>query len=204
MKERPIIFTAESVRAILDGRKTQTRRVVKHNETMSANMMEGEEDAWCPHGGAGDRLWIRETWRPAYDESLYCCVEYRADGARLKPNSALITEDQGHRFADDCPDDPRLHMKWRSPRFMPRWASRITLEITDVRVERVQEISTSDCYAEGIAAPAGAMLGSDVVARDNARTAYRLLWDSINTKRPGCAWADNPWVWALTFRGAAK
>jgi hypothetical protein len=145
---------------------------------------------------------VRETWRPAYDADLYCCVEYRSDGVRRKPDSGALTEDQGHRFADDCPDDPRLHVKWRPSIFMPRWASRITLDITAVRVERVHDISERDALDEGIPfyqVWKGINDEGKCSLFQSHSDVYAHLWDSINGNRKGCAWADNPWVWALTF-----
>jgi hypothetical protein len=123
----------------------------------------------CPHGKVGDQLWVRETfcnisYKEAPEES---CILYRADGEMHPPE-----------------------LGWKSPIFMPRLFSRITLEITEIRVQRVQEISEMDAVAEGI----------DPFREGNAtcRTAYQGLWDSINAKK--YPWADNLWVWALTFR----
>jgi hypothetical protein len=198
MKERPILFCGEMVRAILDGRKTQTRRIVKPQPDFAAQPHwlfgpghsgvgwycgeaeypdEGSHFYGCPYGVLGDRLWVRETWCP-----LERCdwvgskrednVNYRAD---CPPESETIRGEMGYA--------------WRSPIFMPRWASRITLEIIDVRVQRVQEITFDDCVAEGI------------VRLPGADAEYRRLWNSINLKR-GFGWEKNPWVWAITFKGA--
>ena len=160
MKERPIIFSGPSVRAILDGRKTQTRRIVKAPKGMSAEF--AGVDFACPYGCPGDRLWVRET-HSFYDRE---CRKpyYQADIDDWEPGG------------------------WRSPIFMPRWASRITLEITDVRVQRVQEITEAEAKAEGVHC---AVNGSN-------RLAFATLWDSVNAKR-GFSWADNLWVWAITF-----
>jgi len=225
MSELPILFSGPMVRAILDGRKTMTRRVAipryddrtpcEHLQgdnsgmgpTMFRHCCHGSEGRGCPHGVVGDRLWVRETWRPAYDEELYCCVEYRADGKRIKPENGSLTEDQGHKFADDCPDDPALNAKWRPSIFMPRWASRITLEIVSVKVERVQEITEKDAIAEGIPyarASAGTGYyeiwdGKKSIANKSAANVFAVLWDSINAKR-GFGWGVNPWTWAITFK----
>lgn len=163
MKERPIIFSGKMVRAILEGRKTQTRRVVK----------ESKEN---PYGEVDDRLWVQETWahcrlgRDITDEYYSESVEigygdhfaYRADGE------------------DDC-----FVGNWRSPNSMPCEASRILLEITEKRVERLQDISEEDAIAEGIT---GTHVVNDFIFR----------WDHI--AKTGEKWADNPWVWVIGFR----
>ena len=189
MKSTPILFSAPMVRAILEGRKTQTRRVVKpqpirdafqgqHGDVVILGRVparlrphpENPEDPRravtdpipCPYGAPGDRLWVRETWAP-FEMGL---VIYRASAAP----SAL-------------PDGG----KWRPSIFMPRWACRIELELTAVRVERVQEISADDACEEGI--------DDDDLPPE---CIYARLWDSINGKR--APWASNPWVWVLEFR----
>jgi hypothetical protein len=203
VRERPIIFSGVMVRALLDGRKSQTRRVIKPrpDETfaeMSATTDFGwqtvghswrwTEDsdpggrAWtCPHGVPGDRLWVREAF---YDRADY------SDIARIATN----------RFAyvADGIDGKRLWIK-HSPIHMPRIASRITLEVTSVRAERVQDISERDAWSEGFPDPPG----TNRDYPDRARYWFRHYWDLINIKRPGYAWADNPWVWVVEFRSAA-
>jgi hypothetical protein len=185
MKERPILFSGPMVRAILEGRKTQTRRPLRRQPNYTPRMLyvpyRGgkricvRDDKnfydywnWCSYGVPGDRLWVRETWFQGY------ATVYRADHPECQPSG----------YSAD---------KWRPSIFMPRWASRLTLEITDVRVQQVQAISEADANAEGC----------DLPARDQdwsqCRRWYQDLWDSINAKR-GCGWATNPWVWALTFR----
>lgn len=192
MKERPILFSAPMVRAILDGTKTQTRRVVKipgvmphtsfvitHPEEeiirfddgtfhyLSTAAMSGPYA--CPYGQPGDRLWVRETWglaRQQFDHESRDVV-YRADTQRPEP------------------DD-----RWRSSIHMPRWASRILLEVTDVRVQRLQDITEADVVAEGVSTP-----GPFAVHH------FMDLWNSINGTG---AWNANPWVWALSFRRVAR
>lgn len=193
MKEKPILFSTPMVKAILDGRKTMTRRVVKKFEDNGFMILE-PDPSYCPYGQPGDRLWVRETWRPAYDKELYCCVEFRSNASRIKPAAGSLSEDQGHRFADDCPDVPSIHAKWRPSIHMPRWASQITLEITGVRVERVQDISEQDARDEG-ASP----ITENKTVSGVFRSGFRLLWDSINAKR-GYGWDANPWVWVVEFR----
>lgn len=190
MTERPIIFSAPMVRAILDGRKTQTRRVAKltsggHVKEPRGNRRWHPADpaatAACPYGQVGDRLWVREAWWQLLHETP---VRYRAD------NNLLYDE-----------------VTWRPSIFMPRCASRITLAITDVRVERLQAITRYEARAEGI--PDGGCLSCGESEpcgcpnpRPDARYAFVWLWDSINAKR-GHGWDSNPWVWAITFERIA-
>jgi len=213
-KERPIIFTGPSIPAILEDRKTQTRRVMDPQPEIPrwfewrcehgiwypyddlGNWLPCYEQWRCPYGVPGDRLWLKETHAPArlyrrgerlvYGEPLL----YKADDDLLVLNQRYI----GH---------------WRSPRFMPRWASRITLELTDVRPQRVQDISPEDVLAEGIQRQtcdgAGQVwygIGASVdpnLSRVGPIRAFGCLWDSLNRKR-GYLWTTNPWIWALTFR----
>lgn len=178
-RERPIIFTADSVLAILDGTKTQTRRVIKNPGRLDGLMLSGEEQEWCPYGRAGDRLWVRETWAWSGDKTV-------AEAERIA---------QGEVWYRTDPRWTNPAIRWRSPIHMPRWASRLTLEITEVRVQRVQEISEEDAKAEGAPFDAG--------GNEELGVGYRIgfcrLWDSLNAKR-GYSWESNPWVWALTFR----
>lgn len=196
MKERPIIFSGPLIPAILEGRKTQTRRAVKH--PFRTSLYIGRSDDYghggfhfanaplsqythpdfesvvlnCPYGKIGDRLWVREAWgqmQPCRDDPVFWRADYSAKERR-----------------------EQMLPKWRPSIHMPRWASRITLEITDVRVERVQDISEDDALAEGVPFSFGLM-------PRGCRGAFQALWDSINAKR-GFGWGTNPWVWALTFR----
>jgi hypothetical protein len=201
MKERPILFSAEMVRAILENRKSVTRRVIKTDHTLldDPNILpatiEAYKTAWvktCPYGQPGDGLWVRETFWPI--------GEFRYGGPRNKFWDATIryrSDDQSD--VRECPREYGIHYKnpgrWMSPRFMPRWASRITLEITGVRSERLQNITADDCMAEGISLHEIPGLGSDY----SIIKAYRDLWDSLNAKR-GYGWDVNPWVWCITFR----
>lgn len=208
MKERPILFSAPMVRALLAGTKTQTRRVVKglpatagpfqrfqkfsNDNTIHAgfdsNVRDGAGEMCfhfirCPYGQPGDRLWVRESGYWALDQKDADLTVYRA-----------TADMQGQ------------DVKWMSPLFMPRWASRILLEVTAVRVERLQEISEVDAKAEGIrlVAPAEQVAGEhrDLWEHGKAVTchpvrAYKHLWTSING--PG-SWDANPWVWVVEFR----
>jgi len=229
MRERPILFSAPMIRAILDGRKTVTRRIVKpqpptveavHARSGSGyswitpdrerihhhrpagpvwavrELMGCEPQLLCPYGQPGDRLWVKERWRPsvAHSHGAGECdcgdvnVEYRADG-------------EVRFFRDDS-----IPFEWTMPKaaargdvtplFMPRWASRITLEVTGVRVERLQDISEDQAKAEGVEpinepnelrwphyAPHG--------------VAFAALWEQINGAG---SWDANPWVWAVEFK----
>lgn len=192
MRERGILMTATNVRSILAGTKTQTRRVVKCQHSGLPHMVGNSvafldngrrtgPDQRCPYGTPGDWLWVRETWmdlRGTGIEPFTAAPTHYAYGADTLPGS----------YGDEC--RKQYGLKWRPSIHMPRLASRITLEITDVRVERLQEISEADAIAEGI-------IGIYAHARTNPRGAYRALWESING--PG-SWDANPWVWALTFR----
>ena len=194
MKERPILFSAPMVQAILDGRKTQTRRVVKPQPTEfvggpGVTLQDGSpapliplddsvepygREIACPYGKPGDRLWVRETWHDA-SSSLHSCALYRADGIDLHWD------------------------KWTPSIHMPRWASRITLEITSVRVERLQEISEADAQAEGWTRRPEVSTDPQV-HKEAARDWFMGLWESING--PG-SWDTNPWVWVIEFRRLA-
>ncbi len=184
MKERPILFSGEMVRAILEGRKTQTRRVVKpqpcemnvwhgaiYDGEIDLNKTPCMEPKKSPYGVPGDRLWVRETFCTG---SFYDCFQedgvicYRATG--------------GNATESDC-------AAWRPSIHMPRRASRITLEVTGVRVERVQDISEDDAKAEGVS----------LEKWDSYRVAYAELWSDLNAKR-GFGWSVNPWVWVIEFR----
>jgi len=221
MKARPILFNSEMVRAILDGKKTQTRRVIKPQPQPRENQPErldflnrsGEVVAamwepWklghsragylhlqdrCPHGQSGDRLWVREKhslWKlssvPATnDDATYCCFP---DGSQKFRSGKYHNCD----FAVNDQAWPSF-IKWRPSIFMPRWASRITLEVLKVRVERVQNIQGYD-VADELGTGGGL---ADDYAEDYER--FIALWDSINAKR-GFGWSGNPWVWVIEFR----
>ena len=205
MKERPILFTAPMVRALVAGTKTQTRRVVKPQFAADAIPVEmpatdpaggwvvpGHSGVWwcdaaanpndvrrCPYGQPGDRLWVRETF--GFSGSGYIPdIHFRATN----------------------PEAPILG-RWHPSIHMRRIDSRITLEITSVRVERLQEISIEDAKAEGAWGPDDSIVqkvadyfGTDIFSA-NPRKAFQMLWESINGPD---SWAANPWVWAIEFR----
>lgn len=214
MRERPILFSGPMVRAILDGRKTQTRRVMTpqppcgttyviagedENRALCISDNESGEFLWpidpwrkCPYGVPGDRLWVKEAWQPYHAAKE---IYYPANGAWG------IYPDQGDWFAADWERRGATKaMTGRPSIHMPRWASRLTLEITRVRVERVQEISEADARAEGVDATAPLYGDSGGYQHEGHKETFRSLWDSINGKRKGCSWADNPWVWVIKFR----
>ena len=173
MKERPILFSGPMVQPVLDDKKTKTRRVIPWLASLEC----------CPYGVPGDRLWVRETWTT---ESP------RWDGE--KPEAfmdSVLTHNDALLYKATDKDADRI---WRPSIFMPRWASRITLEITDVRVERLQDISEADAEAEG--ATPQVVLPGDAVSYV---AGFYWLWDSINAKR-GYGWDRNPLVWVITFR----
>ncbi len=198
MKERGVLFSAPMVRAILDDRKMQTRRILKAPKALEFYGSddtpavvrylddghsgpgvyihaeeypdEGSCFVRCPYGQPGDRLWVRETWALADvpKKRRTEAVQYRATG------------------------DIGPYLKWRPSIFMPRWASRITLEVTGIRVERLQDISEGDAKAEGVSATC-----DDVEGRLDARTHFCELWDSINGD---LSFLANPWVWVVEFK----
>ncbi|BEN05978.1 MULTISPECIES: ASCH domain-containing protein [Serratia] len=200
MKERPVIFNGEMVRAILDGRKTQTRRAIsdRHLHLIDVASQVGEcyplesgidhansqsyYREYCPFGQVGDRLWVRETWTP---ESI------DAEEGNYSPDYRATANGQP------------LDGRWTPSIHMPRWASRITLEITAVRVERLNDISQADAKAEGVK-PAGDMLPDypDTFLTPKgdfaiAKVAFQRLWQSIYGEE---SWAANPWVWIIEFK----
>lgn len=199
MADRPIIFSAQMVRAILDGRKTQTRRALNQQPPAGTQfvMFDRGRSMWMAsdqfgHGfllkvpyAAGDTLWVRETWvrawemdedgKPATAEQTF----YRADG---EPFSHWDNGDGTTR--DTVPWRPSIHM--------PRWASRIALRVADVRVQRLQDISEEDARAEGVSPHSDRRNSEPHVA------SYADLWNSLNSKR-GLGWETNPWVAAISF-----
>ena len=207
MKERPILFITEMVRALLDGRKTQTRRVMKpqpktcegHTPNWQSQILDwvgykySNREHWfchtcgiglhhideysahgiiCPYGQAGDHLWVRETWADMV------CVASTEKGKGKGESNPI------YKSTADSTELKILQGHWKPSIFMPRWASRITLEITGIRVQRVQEISFQDITAEGV--------------DDGQDIHYEELWDSINGKK--YLWSSNPWVWVIEYK----
>ncbi|HBS5600312.1 TPA: hypothetical protein MAK25_000359 [Klebsiella quasipneumoniae subsp. quasipneumoniae] len=233
MKERGMIFNGELVRAILDGRKTQTRRPIKWKQTRFTEIGEREDgskwpwsedaehacDFWhpCPFGAVGDRIWVRETWATLGNEDG-CCVDWEGNLCKGDERSAAriyrasCEQRPGDYGLWSIPDDAywKPHTKehkfegaWRPSIHMPRWASRILLEITDVRVERLNAISEEDATAEGVP-PAGSLLpdypGTFLTPKGDfatAKVAFQRLWDSIYGEE---SWKANGWVWVISFK----
>lgn len=225
--ERGMIFNGEMVRAILDGRKTQTRRIMKPQpepcprgghwwpSNVFKTMLHVEEEmqngkgGWgglvgdaCPFGDVGDRIWVRETWATLGNEDG-CCVDWEGNLCKGDERSvariyrASCEQRPGDYGLWSIPDDAywKPHTKehkfegaWRPSIHMPRWASRILLEITGVRVERLRSMSQDDARAEGVIAASGPM---------EAGLAFRELWDSIYGEE---SWKANPWVWVIEFK----
>lgn len=208
VRERPILFSGPMVRAILEGRKTMTRRVLRNpDDGVSTTMEDGaplgcdDSGFWhrrpCPYGAVGGRLWVREAF------------SYAATSGYDAPDDGRWTPD-GHA---PCPvwyratDEGQADGPWRPSIHMPRWASRLTLEITEVRVERLQEISQVDAACEGVEPevyeydtggqdPSGRWLTDTVV---DYTSPFAALWDSLNAER-GFGWDTNPWCWVVGFR----
>lgn len=220
MTERPILFSGPMVRALIAGTKTQTRRVVKEAPTGPAAYLLGvhqgvwgihadvdrDDGVWrgrCPYGAPGDQLRVKEAaW-------MWC---------ERKPNGKTATgRDKWHyvpmreapvHYAADHPARPAVNIVspntgnqwgWRLKigRFLPAWASRIAPEVTEVRVERLQDISEADCIAEGVEVRGGMFTNGSAAEFDTGRDAYRALWESINGDG---SWEASPWVWCVSFR----
>lgn len=237
-KERPILFSAPMVRAILDGTKTQTRRLVKSpaKNMQRAGMqvikhrapgdpwykdcvwsMRDKSGVWgdythdrfmslCPYGEPGDRLWVREAFAPC---AIYGApVRIDAASYAVLADGTQVYRDPRQVFAGLAKYSPGAfdHIKWRPSIHMPRWASRLTLEVTSVRVERLHDISEDDARAEGVR-PKDAHVVIECDAEGRARLnealsnthrgAFACLWDTING---GGAFASNPWVWVVIFK----
>jgi hypothetical protein len=228
VRERPILFSGEMVRGILDDRKGQTRRtrgldivnaapgeweyvgstcVSLFRNTLSGHLV----GLRCPFGARGDRLWVREqhTIRPVESEPgeweslARPVIGYKADGGSQRVEGNRSTG-VGIFHGTVGVGRPSIHMK--------RWMSRLTLELVSVRVQRVQEISEADAVAEGVVCPQCDGQNWREVGGESEQCAHSLcgdgrglfhaLWDSLNAKR-GYSWDANPWCWALTFRRAA-
>jgi hypothetical protein len=206
MTERGMIFNAEMVRAILDGRKTQTRRPVKfpvHDKNLgcelAGNELAGELSAGnylnSAFGKPGDRIWVREAFRVHSRATDVATLVYKAS----ERNSWT---EQTHRVPVAVCNKPATPEKWTPSLHMPRWASRILLEITDVRVERLNAISEEDARAEGIIDGGCLNCGEPEPCgcanpEPDATDAFAYLWQSIYGQE---SWNANPWVWVISFK----
>lgn len=206
VRERPILFSGPMVRAILDGSKMQTRRVVRGRalEWLAPDMFTPEYVAdpgnrLSPYGYAGDRLWVRETWCPVDDR------EY--DGERWVDYRATPRYEASHPAGWDAAPEDAEALKWRPSIHMPRWASRLTLRVTDVRIERIQDITELDAEAEGLTKRGKCWnVGADWTGDGldtTASGAFRMRWDELNFKR-GYGWDANPRVWVVSFEREAN
>lgn len=220
MKERPIIFDGESVQAILEGCKTQTRRVIKPQPNtirwcpiQNSRRYDGWEDEHgkpylCPYGKPGDRLWVRETWfaDPPYDGTWDECGF--SDGI-IENFSVLPERFKSPEFVLYKSTWKGVDLRWRSTIHMPRWASRINLEVVNIRVERVQDISEQDAVAEGWLGgngwPGGEAARFTVTRLKHSASGlqaqewFTRRWNLINAKR-GYGWNTNPLVWVIEFK----
>jgi hypothetical protein len=244
MKERPILFSAPMIRALLAGTKTVTRRIV--NERLYINVGgedEGEnvyqsdprfgavasEWATCPYGIAGDRLWVKETHAfKCLDPNEYLYEPLKSLGLRkygggdpepgcnlrVRSTDAMVVYAAHPTSYEDLPNWPGYSTyrsdtpkTWRPSIFMPRWASRITLEVVSVRVERLHEITDEDAAREGVRPFFETMAGigraqrlttGELAADAEYRAGFAVLWDEINGDR--ALWIKNPWVWRVEFK----
>ncbi|MGC0989819.1 hypothetical protein WKH43_12110 [Pantoea agglomerans] len=204
MRERPIIFNADMVRAVLDGRKTQTRRIMRVQPEVipkedefgkpgfwipfnAGKTMLRNEDMYiaCPFGFKGDRLWVREAFRVHSRATDVATLVYKA-------SEQQSWTQQTHRVPIEKCNKPAVVDTWTPSIHMPRWASRITLEITGVRVERLRDLSEQDAKSEGVMPPAGGVLPG-WEHRINFRDLWMSIYDADN-------WEANPWVWVIEFK----
>ena len=231
IKETPILFKTPMVEAILSGQKTQTRRIITPQPPEEAvhftfNKEDGywfyftpaAGDLWpctkderltCPYGRPGDQLWVRETWRTSEDEGWIKGYSFLAS---INEDDGFIEHQPGNKKRDSWWEIAWIkhRSKWRPSIFMPRWVSRIQLRITDIRVEKLQDLRQRDAMAEGSAPEEKIIHGSDVVyckkaipkatelKSENYIGGFQKLWDSLNKKR-GYSWESNPWVWVIEF-----
>jgi hypothetical protein len=217
VKERPVIFSGPMVKAIIEGRKSQTRRVVKPqplshervfkfwdsyfvsdiDDPRTSNTRNDKTGSFglfgCPYGMPGDRLWCRETFS-------YIPKAKNEWHDKVSPDGCPVEMLYRAEYPDA--DDMQFPMNWTPSIFMPRWASRITLEVVSVRVERLQGISEADAIAEGVYTNEQALqklgLPADTKLQGTCVDKYRIVWESLNGKK--YPWASNPWVWVVEFK----
>lgn len=216
-KDKPVLFKGPMVNAILNGTKTQTRRIVKYNQSMEFCALNGLGNAVftadqhkyhevkCPYQ-VGDILWVRETWRTVATmdaKSATAMAESCKEAGYPEPWAPIRYEADGLKVNWDSwvGDAGRL----RAFIFMPRWASRISLEVLSVRVERLQSITEADARAEGCRADVDPFWqpsygDPDSGGNPSSRNSFEYLWDAINGKTAGASWNANPWVWVYSFK----
>lgn len=211
MKELPLLFSAPMIQAILAGNKTQTRRIVKpqpfvdaHGNACWNGRCFGQDfngplfkalvspfpcsktkRVICPYGKPGDQIWVKETWQAAIGWDNTKPREIARNSPIFFPADNTVTHADGWDEAE-----PKQYGKLRPSIFMPRWASRIQLEITGIRIERLQDCSDADTIEEGIDRTNTSIPGY-------AKARYEKLWESINGSG---SWEENPWVWVIEFR----
>lgn len=203
MTERGMIFNAEMVRALLDGRKTQTRRIMKVQPVLNGNFYEVFGSAWskgmtsipavpghslstrCPFGAVGDRIWVREGFFPAP-------LEMQSEPPRKTMWNIAYRDGMQMEKLAPAEYNPTIYNyeRWTPSIHMPRWASRILLEITGVRVERLKSISDRDALREGCST-------ADMKSGDCVADVFARLWASIYGSD---SWNANPWVWVIEFK----
>lgn len=214
MKERPILFSGPMVKALLSGAKTQTRRIVRDMAEVPAIGSAPAAPYWpgvlskkipgkisavppaefvarCPYGVPGDRLWVRETWGLHIHGDFTC---WNRDSIKGRTADDLLCSWQVAYAADAT----SVYDYWRPSILMPRWASRLTLEVVSVRVERLQDISEADAQAEGVTLSTAHSPDGSPAHYETHRERFARLWDSINGDR--ALWASNPWVWVVEFK----
>ncbi|OBU04811.1 hypothetical protein [Morganella psychrotolerans] len=223
MKERPIIFNTAMVKSIMGGQKIQTRRIVKNvapdngltlkkptktRSGTSIHVLDAPKYGLCPLGKTGDRLWVRETWQGPLVDYDKANALYKDPVPFQLVKNCVYRADNGETPEYFDADD-NLRYGWRPSIHMPRWASRISLEITNVHVERLKDISEEDAIAEGIITGRygneGNWLNGFYIPGNNqphqtAKSAYRELWQSIYGEG---SWFSNPWVWVIEFKPEA-
>lgn len=202
MKERPILFSAPMVRAILAGQKTQTRRVAKPTRCRSfgcelspcelAGELRDGNFLNSRFGKPGDRLWIKETTLKVEDHGYVGPVYAESDEGRACMSGGLAPSD------DDCTEVEPWEIKRRPSIFMPRSMARILLVVVDVRIEKLCGISLADCVSEGAPGGHGSIPGYPYAATPHEH--YRHIWESINGRG---SWDSNPWVWVIEFKKVA-
>lgn len=209
MKERPIIFNSEMIRALVDGRKTQTRRPLKSRHLGNGDWacafcengmrLDGLSDIKCPYGKIGDRLWVKETWSPdpnadhdsrnTCTESKISFVEWNGCGQPIDQIPVELRNPKNVIYKSDWRGGDLI---WTPAIHMTRWASRITLEITGIRIERVRDITKENAIGEGVCFGDGSDSFGPIEA-------FIRLWNSIYEFK-GLGWDANPWVWVIEFK----
>jgi len=210
-KERPILFSGEMIRAIIEGRKTQTRRVIKLRDFRPCYNVPGSDwyfrskngiwsdvstsrliERYCPYGKPGDRLWVRETWQALVPTSI---LPIPNKFMKTQPMVSVMAYKATERLRFERSGGELFEGPWRPSIFMPRWASRILLEKTDTRVERLTDISKEDAKKKG--AIPNTKYQSNFVPGQEYRFAFRDTWETINGSG---SWMINPWVWVIEFK----